>query len=253
MKITQCFGAAFSPAGTTRTVTQTVLEGLGGGELVDITVRAAEKQFAPGELLIAAVPVFGGRAPTVALERLTALRGNGAFAAAVAVYGNRAFEDALLELKDALEKAGFQVVGAAAFVAQHSMAPAVAAGRPNAADLAAAQTFGARLRQKLEQCETPAPLAVPGNHPYRDYPGVPFKPAAGRACSLCGLCAAECPVKAIPAAQPNKTDNEKCISCMHCVAVCPQHARRIPALKQTLINAKLNAACKEPRQPELFL
>lgn len=254
MKITQCWAAGFSPTGTTRAVGQAVLQGLGGGEWIDVTARpAGGRRFAPGEVVAVAVPVFGGRVPGAALEHLAGLQGGGAFAAAVAVYGGRAYEDALLELKDALEAADFVVIGAAAFVGRHSMAPRIAAGRPNAEDLEKARQFGALLRRKAEQGEAPAAPAVPGNRPYRQYGGVPFRPAAGRACTRCGTCARECPVGAIPQADPRKTDPARCISCMRCAAVCPQGARRIPLLQRALIAAKLAPACKETREPELFL
>ena len=39
------------------------------------------------------------------------------------------------------------------------------------------------------------------------------------------LDAEECPAGAIPLNNPKLTDKDKCISCMHCVAVCPKKAR----------------------------
>ena len=59
---------------------------------------AAEHDFQPGTLAVLAVPVYGGRVPEPALERIRACRGNGTPAVLAAVYGNREFEDALLEL-----------------------------------------------------------------------------------------------------------------------------------------------------------
>lgn len=86
----------------------------------------------PDEILLAAVPVFGGRVPAAALERLSALKGSGQSAVAVAVYGNRAFDDALPELKDALEANGFHVAAAGAFAVEHSIARPIATGRHDA-------------------------------------------------------------------------------------------------------------------------
>jgi hypothetical protein len=79
---------------------------------------AAESVSAP---LLAVVPVYGGRVPEVALERLRALKGNGGPAIAVVVYGNRAYEDALLELHTELTANGYKVIAAAAFIAEHSI------------------------------------------------------------------------------------------------------------------------------------
>ena len=52
------------------------------------------------DLAVIAVPSYGGRVPTPAAERLAALHGNGARAVLVCVYGNRAYEDTLVELED---------------------------------------------------------------------------------------------------------------------------------------------------------
>ena len=49
-------------------------------------------------------------------------------------------------------------------------------------------------------------------------------------CRRCGLCAAKCPVRAIPEEAPNKTDDKKCVTCMRCVKICPQGARSLNKL-----------------------
>ena len=106
--------AVFSPTGGTAAVAKAVTGGI--GQVVDLSHPVPETPVPDNAVLLAAAPVFGGRIPAVALERLAALKGSGP-AVALAVYGNRAWEDALLELKDALTAGGFQVVAAAAFVA----------------------------------------------------------------------------------------------------------------------------------------
>ena len=80
------------------------------------------------------VPVFGGRIPGYAAEKLTYLKGGGAVALTAAVYGNRAFEDALLELDDCLKAQGFRIGAGTALLAEHSMVRDVAAGRPDNQD-----------------------------------------------------------------------------------------------------------------------
>ena len=145
------------------------------------------------------------------------------------------------------------MVAAAAFIAQHSIAPTIAQGRPDSADLEQAAAFGKAVLDKLAGPEPMAPVSVPGNSPYKDWKGVPFHPAAGESCISCAVCAARCPVGAIPTGQPNQTDPERCITCMRCVAVCPRGARTIPAPALQATTAMLEEKAGTPRQPELFL
>lgn len=56
-----------------------------------------------------AAPVFGGRIPSIVAEKLNELEGHGKKAVTLVVYGNRAYEDALLELNNVVEDRGFQV------------------------------------------------------------------------------------------------------------------------------------------------
>ena len=79
------------------------------------------------------------------------MKGNGAKAVLVCVYGNRAYEDTLIELKDKAEEAGFVIYGAVAAVAEHSIMRKFAAGRPDAGDEEELRAFGKKLREKLEQ------------------------------------------------------------------------------------------------------
>lgn len=61
-------------------------------EVEDITTSWREPHSAPfssGELLIASVPVYGGRIPAFVEPYLRSLQGNGAVACPVVVYGNR--------------------------------------------------------------------------------------------------------------------------------------------------------------------
>ncbi|MBR4311188.1 MAG: 4Fe-4S binding protein, partial [Akkermansia sp.] len=173
-------------------------------------------------------------------------------AVAVVVYGNREFEDALLETTDALEDNGFRVIAAAAFIAEHSIARTIAAGRPNAEDTATAAEFGKAVAAKLAS-DDKTPVTVPGNYPYKDLPKMPVVPLTLESCGGCGRCARLCPVGAIPAAAPHTTDASKCILCMRCVAVCPRRARLLPPPVLEMFTQRLIAVATEPKQAELFL
>ena len=246
--------AYFSPTGGTVKVARAIAHGTGCPvREVDLSASVSPTTLVSDEILLVAVPVFGGRVPAVALERLSALKGSGQPAVAVAVYGNRAFDDALLELKDALEANGFQVVAAGAFVAEHSIARSIAAGRPDAYDLEVAGKFGADVMQKLAG-ENLTSIQVPGDPAYREKAGGSLPhPAAGAVCVSCGTCAKSCPVGAIPLEAPAETDGSKCINCMRCISVCPTNARSLPEAVLAAVEGMLQKAASEPKQPEIFL
>lgn len=137
----------FSPTGGTKKAGMLLCEGISWDvEAVDLGKKEEAPREPEGDLVVAAMPVFGGRIPGVAAEKLRTLNGKGKKAVAVAVYGNRAYEDALLELKDILEECGFEVTAAAALVAQHSMVPEVGAGRPDEEDQKEILEFGRKVR-----------------------------------------------------------------------------------------------------------
>ncbi len=259
MEIKKATGVVFSATDSTKHVADTVLSKLGfETKLADIT-RLADKapgQFAEDELVLFAVPSFGGRVPAPALAKIAQCKGDGTPAVLLAVYGNRAFDDTLAELQDTVEKGGFQVVAAGAFVAEHSIFHEVAANRPDERDEVFIDSFAQDVRRRLdsvgsvEECGTPE---IPGNRPYCKFDGVPFKPAAGDDCVQCGICAGECPVGAIPDDAPNTTKNDVCISCMRCIKRCPNHARSIDGIKFKAAAKVFGQKCKERQEPQFFL
>lgn len=256
------WGITFSPTGGTKRVAKALLSGM-SCDLSAVTwmdICSAETDevhgglFSPEDVCVVAVPVFGGRIPTVASERLKCLRASGVRAVAVAVYGNRAYEDALVELMDCLDFAGFTCVAAVAAVAEHSIVREVAAGRPDAADERQLEDFGRRIVAKLQGGGEGIAGVVPGSRPYREYAGAPFHPKARkRACVACGACVKVCPVAAIPSDGPWATDVERCISCMRCVATCPAHVRSIGTIPGMVTARKLRACKQARKENELYV
>lgn len=254
MKPEKLLTACFSPTGTTEKVAQAVAEGVKyPSQAIDLSIPQRVMEVDPDTLLLAAVPVYGGRVPAVALERLAQLQGHGQYAIALVVYGNREFEDALLELKNALEHGGFQVIAAAAFIAEHSIVRSIAAGRPDEDDLRAARRFGGQAAEKLAGDGSFSAVQVPGNVPYREFGGMPAHPKAGKDCVKCGICAKRCPVGAIPLEHPEQTDAQKCITCMRCVAVCPEKARALPAPILLASKTMLSVKAAGYKKPQTFL
>ncbi len=242
--------AVFSPTGGTSKIAAAIA-GARMGTRIDLCSPVEPQEMPAGAPLLAVVPVYGGRIPAIAAQRLLALQGNGNPAIAVVVYGNRAYEDALLELKNVLTEAGHQVIATAAFIAEHSIIRSIAADRPHADDLARAVEFGAAVEAKLNGELTT--VDVPGNAEYRPLPQMPATPLVTDACGGCGMCAHKCPVGAIPLSNPRSTDAAKCILCMRCVAICPRKARILPPPMVEAFTARLNAVASEPKQPEIYI
>ena len=170
----------------------------------------------------------------------------------MAVYGNRAFEDALVELNDALKELGFKIGASAALLAEHSMAREVAAGRPDKKDEEDARGFAGKILEKLAGDGWQEPK-VPGDRPYRSWKQMPVVPLADDTCITCGLCAEQCPTGAIPADAPGTMDRGACKLCVRCIAVCPVHARSLPSQAQAMLEQKLAPVKAVRRENELFL
>ena len=201
--------------------------------------RQEKLQFSVGDLVILGVPVYAGRVPNVLLPFLKEkVIGNGAMAVPVVLYGNRNYDDALMELRNILQTNHFSCVAAAAFVGEHSFSTVLAAGRPDGEDCALMEGFGEAVGRKVRRLEfTPEEtVAVRGEDPIRPY----YKPRDREGnfinilkvkpvtdmdkCSGCGLCAVKCPMGSISADNVAEVAGI-CIKCCACVKGCPGGAK----------------------------
>ncbi len=254
----------FSPTGTTRSVIHSIADGLGASSTTTLDVSSPGARLsAPrlaGQCLLIGAPVYFGRVQVNAAALYRTLRAPsvGLPAVPVVVYGNRAWEDALLELSDLVTDAGYCVVAGAAFVGEHAYSDAghpLAPGRPDADDLAIARAFGGSVRDKLN-AGPPVPLAqVPGKRPYREPHAEPAPPPVTRAadCTLCGTCASVCPTGAVHCSTEVETDVRLCIRCAACVKHCPTGARVLSNPAVDKVRNWLLRTCPARREPELFL
>lgn len=251
MNIEKWIIAHFSPTGGTKKVADAIATGLDTPVVeLDLTKADASVTLGKNDALMAVLPVFAGRVPQISLERMSSLKANGQNAVAVVVYGNREFDDALLETKNALEANGFSVIAAAAFIAEHSIVRSIANRRPDTEDEKIARQFAADVMAKADDA---ASVQVPGNNPYAELKPSPFHPAADESCVKCGICAEQCPLSAIPMDEPHKTNTDLCINCMRCVEVCPQKCRALPAPFVAGATQMLSEKAAGYKKPAIFL
>lgn len=235
----------FSPTAGTKSVAE-LIAGRIDARAVDITVFTLAMDLQKDDLVFFCFPVYGGRIPSPIYERMNHIHGNETPIIPVAVFGNRAVDDALLEMSDLAEKNGFITVGGAEIIAPHSLNSKVAAGRPDASD----KTKIFEYLDKLVAKDSFEKVTLPGNRPYVEYKGVPVYPAPNKKeCIGCGICFNNCPAGAINEAQM-KTDKSKCISCMRCVYLCSTDSRSVPLPMRLAAEAtakKMGAVRKEPK------
>lgn len=250
------YDIVFSPTGGTKKVadclTGTLVEDVTTVDLTDSKQDFDAVQLTREDVAVISVPSYGGRVPAVATERLRKVHGSGARAILVCVYGNRAYEDTLVELEDTAKQAGFQVIAAVAAIAEHSIVRQFASGRPDAQDAAQLSDFAKQIQQKLSAADSSEP-AIPGSRPYKKAGGAAMVPKPTKACTNCGVCAAKCPVQAIDERDAKKVDEKACISCMRCIAVCPQGARKVNPVMLSAASLMLKKVCSKRNDNELFL
>jgi ferredoxin len=265
MKIETVKLVYFSPTGTTKAVVQGIVRGINLGtiELIDITTPPARKEpleTSEDELLIVAVPVYMGRVPALLNEWLNAIKAHNTPTVCIVVYGNRVYDNALLELKDIVTKCGCVPIAGAAYIGEHSFSNSEtpSKGRPNENDLNHAEAFGQKISKKLHSVSSISQVSdvyVPGTHPYGGITklwDVDFI-AVDDQCTQCGLCAEVCPVGAVESQNSSLIDPEKCITCCACIKSCPQNARSMKPGPVKDAQKRVNTLYTEQKQPEYFL
>ncbi len=241
----------FSPTGGTEKVADIIGRTWSKGavkiDLSDPLKDLTECEVKKDDMVLIAMPSFGGRAPAIAIQRLKQIAGNGAKCTLLCVYGNRAYDDTLAEMEDAAMGSGFQVVAAIAAVAEHSIISKYAAGRPDASDEKQLMSFADQILKKDGKVKY-----IPGNRPYKKSSGGGLVPKVTEDCVKCGLCAEKCPVQSI-VRETFVTDSKKCISCMRCVKQCPQGARKVNGVMVAVAAMAIKKACSVRKENELFL
>ncbi|HZK09643.1 MAG TPA: 4Fe-4S binding protein [Clostridia bacterium] len=237
----------FSPCGGTKKYLEKLMASKEETKVRDLTYKAQERlSLSKEDLLIIAFPVYYGRVPLLFLERLKNLEGSKTPAIILAVYGNRAFDDSLLEIKDFLIKKGFIPYAGAGLIAKHSFG-LIQTHRPHKKDLEEVNDF---LIQAIKKKSRAKAYNFPGNFPYKERGSLSFFPSTTDDCILCKACLRACPAHAID--EKINTLSERCILCMACLDVCPMGARVLDQEFDDFIKA-FSEKLKEPRKNEFFL
>ncbi|MDE6259813.1 MAG: 4Fe-4S binding protein [Oscillospiraceae bacterium] len=245
----------FSPTGGTKRAADLLSKELGDTiRMIDLTDAALQStDLDDNDLAVIAVPSFGGRVPALAAQRIAKIHGNQARCVVMCVYGNRAYEDTLVELEDLARQSGFQVIAAVTAVAEHSIMHQYAAGRPDQQDQEELKGYGSRILEKISEGACSPVGTLPGNRPYKKSGGVGMVPKAGKNCTGCGLCAKSCPAQAIRMDNIKTADSKLCISCMRCVTRCPQSARKVNGAMVAAASLAMKKVCSVRKGNELYL
>ena len=274
MKLEKIWAVSFSGTGTTRRTAERIAGGIASRlnlpvESVDFSRPAVRQEtlgFGEKDLVVFGTPVYAGRVPNVLLPFLRErIVGGGALAVPVVLFGNRNYDDALIELRNILAADGMHPIAAGAFVGEHSFSRVLGANRPNAEDEALMDEFAARVAELAAGLDA-APVksvAVRGQEPLRAYytprdrAGNPInilkvKPKTDLSrCGGCGLCADLCPMGSIDPADVSAVRGI-CIKCCACVKGCPTGAKFFDDAGYLYHQHELEAQYARPAENEVF-
>ncbi|MFI3225955.1 MAG: ferredoxin [Clostridia bacterium] len=234
----------FSPTGTTEKIANEISGNIAKNfneEVIscDFTLKLAREReytFKKDDLLIIGVPTYAGRVPNVLLDFLTHnIKSNGALVLPFVLFGNRNYDESLMELLMILNTNGFVNVGAGAFVGEHSFSRKLGANRPDLADLLQAKELSGMVCDRILGGICENNIKIDENYkikPYytpRDRNGVgvnilKVKPKTNDKCDDCKICAKICPMGSISFENPREVIGI-CIKCGACEKKCPQNAK----------------------------
>ena len=256
----------FSPTGTTRKILEGIAQGFNAQKIehLDLTLSESRKREYGDlyyEFSIIGTPVYGGRVPIYMVDALNHMKAANIPAVIIVVYGNREYEDALIELRDLTINRGFLPVGGGVFIGEHSLSNKeipIALGRPDKEDIEKARSLGKRIRNKimeLSSIDEISPLNVPGNFPYEEKKrGNKFSPVTvEELCIKCGRCTQVCPTMAVTMNESVTTDKNECIHCCSCIKNCPTGARIMDDPHGKDIANWLYSNCQKRKEPETYM
>lgn len=260
----------FSPTDTTKATVNTIADAIADelniDEILDYNfttprARKAPARFKETDLVILGAPTFVGRIPDLLLPYLEKIRGNGAKGVAVALFGNRAYDDALIQISEIMKSGHIQVLAGGAFVGEHSSSKILGKGRPDLKDLTIADEFGRKIGKKIQGGDYSTP-EIKGNWPLpsstqadvdKKNDPQPVKPKTDKTlCINCKICAEVCPTGAIDYDDVSRVPGT-CIKCCACKKKCPTHAKYFDDEEYLRNVKKLEDLFARRAEPEYFI
>lgn len=258
MKIIEgIYGVYFSPTETSKKSVVSIAEQINPRfEEIDLTIlnqNLSKTLFTKDEMVVFGGPVYGGRLFQGHCSQLRRLHGENTPCIITVSYGNRDYDDALLEMYNIVKEQGFIPFAAAALVCEHTYGK-VQVGRPNKEDLLQNQSFAKEAYKKLQSGDLDN-LNVPGKKPYQTGgTGGKFRPQTDREkCIYCGLCASNCPSGAISLENYAEINNDKCIACFRCIKNCPVYAKNMNTEEYLVFAESFSKKLSEPKKNQYWL
>ncbi|MEA5083907.1 MAG: EFR1 family ferrodoxin [Lachnospiraceae bacterium] len=272
MKYKKVWAMYFSPTGTTKKIVTNIAKEVAHGieaelSTLDFTppmVRNEGNSFSENDIVIFGVPVYAGRVPNVLLEYLSKVIGGGAIAVPVVLFGNRNYDDALIELRNILHNNGFSPVAAGAFIGEHSFSRILGKNRPDERDLKVATEFASEIANKIITGNFGnIPVEVKGENSLRGYYKPrdmkeniidirKVKPKTNDKCNNCGICVKVCPMGSISSENVREYTGI-CIKCGACIKKCPQNAKYYDDENYLYHKKDLEEEFQRRAEPETFL
>jgi len=256
----------YSPTGTTQKIVREIGQNMGLKLISENNISENKTELMPKTtnncLTIIRLPVYGGRLPIKAIELLKKLQSNQSPLVIVVVYGNRNYDDSLLELKEIANNCGFKIIAGAAFIGEHSFSSnekPIAKNRPDKQDIEKCKDFARMITEKLKDTKDinmVSELDIPGSYPYKERNKLPVTvhpETDNNLCNKCGICVDSCPTNAITIKETVITNGELCTWCCACVKNCPHEARIFDNPTINAFKEKLFLNCSKRKEPVYFV